>query len=102
MHYFPIQDNESQDIQQYFKKASEIIIQGRTVGGVLVFCYAGVSRSATIVLSYLMGVCKIPLQEAFETVRLKRKICPNKGFWSQLEEYDKQLNKSRVKEDLNY
>jgi protein-tyrosine phosphatase len=55
LYHFPLHDKEEQDIQQYFRNAYEIIRKGRENGSVLVFCFAGVSRSASIVLSYIMA-----------------------------------------------
>jgi atypical dual specificity phosphatase len=54
-------------------------------GRVLVHCRAGVSRSATIVIMYLMRDKKISFDEAIRTVRQKRPIVnPNIGFRNQL------------------
>ena len=56
-----------------------------TGGAVLVHCYHGVSRSASIVLAYLMKSRDIDLDEALAIVTQKRPIvCPNDGFLMQL------------------
>ena len=47
-------------------------------------CQSGVSRSATIVLAFLMTKRSMDLTEAVKTVRRKRKINPNDGFLKQL------------------
>ncbi|WAR11398.1 DUS3-like protein [Mya arenaria] len=44
----------------------------------------GVSRSATIVIAYLMLKCNMNILEAVRAVRPKRKIHPNDGFIRQL------------------
>ena len=54
------------------------------VGKVFVHCYKGVSRSATIVIAYLMLKCNIDLEDAVKMIRAKRKIHPNDGFIRQL------------------
>jgi dual specificity phosphatase 12 len=59
------------------------------VGGVLVHCYVGFSRSATIVLSYLMRKEALTFRQALDSVRKLRNIGPNPGFQQQLRLYEK-------------
>ena len=54
------------------------------VGKIYVHCFKGVSRSATIVIAYLMLKCKMDLLEAVKALRATRKIHPNDGFIRQL------------------
>lgn len=58
---------------------------------VLVHCVVGVSRSATLVLAYLMLHQQLSLQQAIITVRERRWIFPNRGFLRQLCQLDQQL-----------
>ena len=53
-------------------------------GKILVHCREGRSRSASLVLAYLMKERHLTLQDATRTVRFKREICPNEGFLQQL------------------
>lgn len=89
---FELEDEESQSISQCFEPAHEFILESKraaTPGGVLVHCYAGVSRSATIVISYLMKHHRMSYSEARKYLRSKRPcICPNPGFSRQLMEYE--------------
>lgn len=58
----------------------------------MVYCVAGVSRSASICIAYLMKYNKLSLLEAYNYVKLRRsRIKPNCGFFKQLIEYEKQL-----------
>ncbi len=62
----------------------------------LVHCAAGVSRSATIVLAYLMKYHHNTLKEAFYFLIEKRpQIWPNEGFLLQLLRYETELIRSR-------
>ena len=55
-----------------------------STGRIFVHCFRGISRSASLVLAYLMIYKKIPLPEAVTLVRKKRAIHPNDGFLRQL------------------
>ena len=60
---------------------------------ILIHCSAGVSRSATILIAYLMGERKWSVFEAFAVVRSKRRfVYPNAGFWEMLIEIDRKNN----------
>lgn len=54
------------------------------VGKVFVHCARGISRSATLVLAFLMIKERQTLVEALEVVRKHRNILPNVGFLNQL------------------
>lgn len=54
---------------------------------ILVHCNAGVSRSCAVVIGYLILICKLTYQEAYDCVKEKRGcIKPNSGFDKQLRE----------------
>ncbi|KAJ1969914.1 tyrosine protein phosphatase yvh1 [Dispira parvispora] len=85
-----ILDMPSENILQHLDITYEFIRDAITQGGnVLVHCHMGISRSATVVIAYLMKTMGIPMEMAYEMVRDKRNIVyPNKGFLKQLEKYD--------------
>lgn len=59
---------------------------------VLVHCLAGVSRSVTVTLAYLMHARALCLEEAFSLVRLRKPdISPNFHFLRQLHSFERQL-----------
>ena len=54
-------------------------------------CQMGVSRSATVVLAYLMLHRDMSLMSAARAVRAKREIFPNEGFLKQLCMLEKEI-----------
>ena len=55
---------------------------------ILFHCYAGVSRSATFAIAYLMKTNMIIVDKAYELVKMKRNmINPNKGFMEALHKF---------------
>ncbi len=61
-------------------------------GRVFVHCQAGISRSATICLAYLMRTNRVKLEEAFEFVKQRRSIIsPNFSFMGQLLQFESQV-----------
>ncbi|KAJ1489703.1 protein-tyrosine phosphatase-like protein, partial [Baffinella frigidus] len=65
-------DAPDQDLAQFFEETSRFIHQGRMAGGVLVHCYAGVSRSATAILAYLIDSFGLDAGTSFEFIRRAR------------------------------
>eukprot|EP00943_MAST-04B_sp_MAST-4B-sp1_P007998 g7998.t1 len=59
---------------------------------IFVHCQAGISRSATNVIAYLMAREDMSLKEAFlHTKACRHQIGPNLGFMEQLMKYEKQI-----------
>jgi len=93
-HVYPAFDIETFDLSKYFENTYEAIENGLKKGGVLVHCAAGISRSATIIIAYLMKKNKWTYQETYNFVKRKRSvISPNSGFVRQLKNYEKKLKK---------
>ncbi|KAF6731335.1 Dual specificity protein phosphatase 1 [Oryzias melastigma] len=89
----PVEDNYKADISSWFNEAIEFIDSVRNKGGrVFVHCQAGISRSATICLAYLMRTNRVKLDEAFEFVKKRRSIIsPNFSFMGQLLQFESQV-----------
>ncbi len=61
--------------------------------------FAGISRSTSCVIAYLMKERGFEFWNALNFVRSRRSIiCPNMGFMRQLQEYEKTLPKKNVEE----
>jgi predicted protein tyrosine phosphatase len=59
---------------------------------VFVHCALGISRSATVVIAYVMKCQKIPLKDAVDIVkRARQQIHPNNGFLQQLDRYEAEI-----------
>lgn len=73
----------------------EQIHNARKLGNVFVHCNCGVSRSPTIIISYLMGRLNYSLFDAFYLVKKRRDIIqPNLEFMKMLINYEISLGKS--------
>ncbi|XP_044070322.1 dual specificity protein phosphatase 13 isoform X1 [Siniperca chuatsi] len=83
-------------LSPFFYPTARYIRAALAMGGrVFVHCLMGVSRSATLVLAFLMIVEGLRLQEAVAAVRPHRDICPNPGFLQQLRGLDMSLERER-------
>ncbi|XP_068659792.1 dual specificity protein phosphatase PHS1 isoform X2 [Aristolochia californica] len=91
---FSIYDHEDAKISSLFGEASDCVEEVERLGKkVLVHCFEGKSRSATVVLAYLMLKKNYTLLEAWNTLkRVHRRAQPNDGFARCLLELDKKLH----------
>ena len=84
-----IMDFDSENIIQYFGECLNFI---KGEEKVFVHCAAGESRSATIVIAYLMWKKKLTFDKAYDFVKQKRpRIYPNFGFRQQLQMFENLL-----------
>uniref|UniRef100_T1IID6 protein-tyrosine-phosphatase n=1 Tax=Strigamia maritima TaxID=126957 RepID=T1IID6_STRMM len=89
----PVEDTCNEEIGRWFREAIEFIDDVKNAGGkALIHCPAGVSRSATICLAYVMQSQQLRLDDAFEFVRSRRHvISPNFNFMGQLLKFESQV-----------
>ena len=94
-----VADESQTDLLSRFEEAHQFIDEARGAGGaILVHCAAGVSRSATIVISYVMREDGKTYEEAFDFVKEKRSVvCPNRGFVEQLQKWEQTLAQQEKK-----
>lgn len=81
------------NMRSVFEESIKIIDSVRSKGGfIFVHCNAGVSRSASIVIAYLMKTERLKYQQAYDAVKNVREcIKPNVGFIQQLLCLEKEL-----------
>ncbi|KAM6442536.1 dual specificity protein phosphatase 5 [Liasis olivaceus] len=91
--WIPVEDSHTADISSHFQEAIEFIDGTRRAGGkILVHCEAGISRSPTICMAYLMKTRKFRLEEAFDYIKQRRSlISPNFSFMGQLLQYESEI-----------
>ena len=87
-----IPDLPKENIIQYFGECLLFIDDNKKI---LVHCAAGASRSATIVIAYIMWKNQLELIEAINYISQLRNINPNYGFIRQLKIFDKLLKKNK-------
>ncbi|KAJ8380303.1 hypothetical protein SKAU_G00010810 [Synaphobranchus kaupii] len=89
----PVADSPSSQLGDHFDSVADKIHRVQEQQGrVLVHCSAGVSRSATLCIAYLMKYRSMTLSDAHLWVRSRRPIIrPNSGFWKQLIDYENKL-----------
>lgn len=90
----PLYDSEYTKIAKYFSESNEFIDLGNKNGKILVHCGAGVSRSVSLVIAYMINNLQYPYSEAIKLVKSKRSVAnPNQGFEKQLRDYSYQIHK---------
>ncbi|KAM6458268.1 dual specificity protein phosphatase 15 [Liasis olivaceus] len=95
-------DTPEANIKKHFKECIRFIHACRLQGGnCLVHCLAGISRSTTIVLAYLMAVTQLGWHEALEAVKAVRPVAnPNLGFRQQLEDFGRSRSVQKIRRRL--
>jgi protein-tyrosine phosphatase len=86
-------DSVDDDIQKHFVESTQHMHDCITKNGkILVHCFAGKSRSSTMVCAYMMKYHNMSRDTALAHIKERRPIiCPNMGFMKQLLAWEKQL-----------
>ena len=100
-HGVPARDSFQFKLNRYFDEACDFIGKavgtkksGKLDGRIFVHCREGVSRSASLVLAYLVRDQEMQLTDAVKLVRSKREILPNEGFLLQLIDFSLKLGRA--------
>jgi atypical dual specificity phosphatase len=91
--YIPVLDLPETNIISRLDECFAFIDDAVQNGGcVFVHCNAGISRSATVVIAYLMRKRCMSYQQAFLYLKERRSVVnPNHGFVQQLKDYEKTI-----------
>lgn len=91
-----VEDKLDVDMMQHLPGAFQFIENARLQGEkVLVHCHAGMSRSVTIILAYLMKYYNHTLESAHEYVKQRKPdVAPNFSFMGQLLDFECSLRPS--------
>ena len=83
-------DTPDQNLSQYFSVCNDFIHAARLRdGNVLIHCLAGMSRSVTVAVAYIMSVTPLSWKESLKVVRTGRSVAnPNAGFQGQLQDFE--------------
>ncbi|XP_017780305.1 PREDICTED: dual specificity protein phosphatase 15 [Nicrophorus vespilloides] len=83
-------DSPDQNLTQYFPLCNDFIHAARLrEGNVLIHCLAGMSRSVTVAVAYIMTCTNLSWKEALKVVRAGRAVAnPNLGFQKQLQDFE--------------
>ncbi|TKS90376.1 Dual specificity protein phosphatase 16 [Collichthys lucidus] len=89
----PVNDSFCEKILPWLDRSVEFIEKAKASNArVLVHCLAGISRSATIAIAYIMKRMDMSLDEAYRFVKEKRPtISPNFNFLGQLLDFEKKI-----------
>ncbi|NWQ75114.1 DUS16 phosphatase, partial [Columbina picui] len=89
----PVNDSFCEKILPWLDRSVDFIEKAKASNGcVLVHCLAGISRSATIAIAYIMKRMDMSLDEAYRFVKEKRPtISPNFNFLGQLLDFEKKI-----------
>jgi len=94
-----LRDRSEQYIGEHLMDAFQYILEVMNEKGhVLIHCRQGISRSATILVAFLMWYKRISVDNAIATVASKRKmVAPNSGFMKQLRSFENHIMKTKNK-----
>eukprot|EP01063_Lacrimia_lanifica_P030227 TRINITY_DN4773_c0_g3_i2.p1 TRINITY_DN4773_c0_g3~~TRINITY_DN4773_c0_g3_i2.p1 ORF type:complete len:648 (+),score=182.65 TRINITY_DN4773_c0_g3_i2:188-2131(+) len=88
-----VEDVEEQSLVPYFNRFLEFMAAKKGTGNVLVHCFAGLSRSVTMVLCYLVKEHGMRLDDAMAHVmKVRPNVHPNKTFMRELISYDRAVH----------
>ncbi|KAI6661582.1 Dual specificity protein phosphatase 10-like [Oopsacas minuta] len=100
----PTKDNTGANLTTYFNGAFEFIETARTKGSVVfIHCHAGISRSVSITIAYMIKYYKMGLYQAYNFIKARRPcVAPNLNFMGQLLAFEKQVREEELKTPVQH
>lgn len=92
-----VADSPSEPLHRHFDRCLKFIARALLDGGrVLVHCFAGKSRSSTVVAAYAMATEGTTLKDTMDLITAARPVAsPNEGFMRQLRDFEVELGEAR-------
>ncbi|CAD8147554.1 unnamed protein product [Paramecium pentaurelia] len=91
------EDREDVQITRYFEQAANFIKDHLQHTNVLVHCYAGISRSSSLIIAYLIKYAGLSLKEAIIKLKSQRpQVDPNDGFMDQLKQFEEKVKNQKL------
>ena len=87
--HLELDDDPDEPIERVFEEVCKFIEEAKRGDSVFVHCQAGISRSVTVCIAFLILRRKMSLRDAYLIVKEARPIAgPNIGFWKSLQQLD--------------
>ena len=87
-----IYDCSVEDMSPHFPKISKVIADGLKKGRVLVHCQAGMSRSSSAIICFIIDTFNVDYYTALKSVKINHPLAhPNTGFHDQLVEWEAEV-----------
>lgn len=94
-----VEDDNVEDITPHFQKVVDFLSSTNDAKRVLFHCRLGVSRSATLLIAYMMHQFAMTLREAYDLVKSRRaKVQPSEAFTDALLKYETEVFPERESE----
>ncbi|XP_032895080.1 dual specificity protein phosphatase 8-like isoform X2 [Amblyraja radiata] len=95
----PVNDNYCEKLLPWLDESVDFIDKAKVSNcRVLVHCLAGISRSATVAIAYIMKTMGLASDDAYRFIKDRRpSISPNFNFMGQLLEYEKSMRLLKIR-----
>lgn len=99
-YWFKLYDMPKAEMKKIVPEAIKLISDAILLGNILVHCQVGMSRSVSIVISYMVIVLGFTVDQSLKVIRERRPwACPNNGFMDQLMELQQEVLDGKWKDN---